>query len=152
MISDTAQLASLVRVLMTPAPKLTLPYANYVRRISLVALGLSLTDDLLLGLAACKRVERLTLGGASSISNAALRTVISKMPDINAIDLSHTEGTDHTVLQALGESCPKLNGLYLTDCKGVDAKGMRAIAEGCKAMRRVSAARGTWPLCIRQRS
>lgn len=122
---------------MTPSPRLTLPYSNYVRRISLVALGLSLTDDLLLGLAACKRVERLTLSGASSISNAALRTVISRMPDIQAIDLSNTEGTDHTVLQALGESCPKLNGLNLTACKGVDGRGMKAIAEGCRSMRRV---------------
>ena len=122
---------------MTPATRLTLPYANHVRRISLVALGLSLTDDLLLGLSACKRVERLTLTGASSISNAALRTVIAKMPDLVAIDLGHTDGTDHTVLQALGENCPRLNGLNLTECKGADARGMKAIAEGCRGLRRV---------------
>lgn len=137
-ITSISQLASLVRVLLTPVPRLTLPYPNYVRRISLVALGQYLTDEYFLGLAQCHRVERLTLSGASQVSSFALRAVIEKMPDLVAVDLASTPGTDYTVLEAIGANCPRLHGLNLSGCKDVDANGVMALTRGCKVLRRVS--------------
>lgn len=135
-LTSTHQLAMFVRVIKSR--KLTLPYATQVRRLYLAGLSDGLTDNLLVGLEKCHRMERLTLSKATGLTNQALRRIIEGMPDLVAIDLCEVGGTDDTVVKTIAERCSRIQGLNLSGCKSVGDEGVLAIATKSKLLRRVS--------------
>lgn len=139
-ITSASQLASLCRVLNTPASALSLPYHTQIRRMNFNLINKDLSSELFVPLRVCTRMERITMVGCSRVSAAALRTVIDAMPELVAVDMANSDSVDDSVLKILGRRCPRLQGLNLSGCKSVGDEGVRAIARGCRMLRRVSSA------------
>lgn len=130
------QLIAFLRVIQSPNP--SLPYSETVRRLNLLTLAENITDELLLGLRYCTRIERLTLPGLTLVSSKALRTVVSQMPGMMAIDLSKSPAVNNSVVRQIAETCRKLQGLNLADCVKVEDEGILLVAKNNRLMRRVS--------------
>ncbi|WVF66363.1 hypothetical protein IAT40_001103 [Kwoniella sp. CBS 6097] len=127
-------LASLIRVISNP--KASLPYAQAVRRLHLSQLHPTITDDLMLGLSACTRVERLTLTGATHLSPEAIMAAVRDMPQLQAADFSGVMAVDDCVVEELAKTCAKLQAVNLSECKLVGDKGVLALAKHSKLLRR----------------
>ncbi|KAL1408918.1 SCF ubiquitin ligase complex subunit [Vanrija albida] len=134
-LSTVEGFASFVRVLASP--KTLLPYADIIKRLSVAGFAREINDDLFRGIAACKRLERLTLSGAVHLSPKALNDVFRELNDLIAIDVSGVTDVDDTVAQEIAISCPKTQGLNLTDCKQLTDEGLLAIAASMKNLRRI---------------
>ncbi|WVQ93980.1 hypothetical protein IAU59_001058 [Kwoniella sp. CBS 9459] len=133
-LPDVKTLASLIRVIANPNS--SLPYAQAVRRLHLSQLHPTITDDLILGLSACTRVERLTLTGAAHLSPEAIAAALREMPLLQAADFSGVMAVDDSVVEVLAKTCVKLQAINLSECKLVGDKGVLALAEHSKLLRR----------------
>ncbi|WVQ85161.1 hypothetical protein IAT38_007326 [Cryptococcus sp. DSM 104549] len=134
-LPNPQSLASLIRVLNSP--NRSLPYANAVRRLHLTQLASTLTDELLLGLASCTKLERLNVTGAERLSAAALSAVLVGMPGLTSADLTGVESVDDKVVDKLARTCAKLQAVNLTDCSLVGDEGVLSLAKNTKLLRRV---------------
>lgn len=115
----------------------TFTYPKFVRRLNFLTLGQDLSSQLFTRLAACTRLERLSLVNCSSITDEALSTVLPCCPNLVALDLTGVvETTDRAVL-ALANTAHKLQGLNLGGCKLVTDEGVLAIANKCPQLRRI---------------
>jgi F-box and leucine-rich repeat protein GRR1 len=115
----------------------TFPYALFVRRLNFSALADKMSDQILLRLVACERLERLTLAGCVNITDEAVIRMLEHCPSLVALDLSECRDiTDSSVVVAANR-CKRLQGLNLSGCKKVTDVGVDAIARGCKMLRRV---------------
>lgn len=115
----------------------TFTYPKFVRRLNFLTLGQDLSSQLFTRLAACTRLERLTLVNCSSLTDEALSTVLPCCPNLVALDLTNvTETTDRAVI-ALANTAHKLQGLNLGACKLVTDEGVIAIANNCPQLRRI---------------
>ena len=115
----------------------TFTYPKFVRRLNFLTLGQDLSSQLFTRLAACSRLERLTLVNCSSITDEALSTVLPCCPNLVALDLTNvTETTDRAVV-ALASTAHKLQGLNLGACKLVTDEGVVAVANNCPQLRRI---------------
>ncbi|KAE8540539.1 hypothetical protein D1P53_003489 [Cryptococcus gattii VGV] len=129
------QLASIVRVIHSPSR--SLPYANAIRRLPLIQLGPTLTDELFTSLSVCSRLERLNISGADKLTSRALRNVIACVPNLVSLDLTGVINTDDAVLVVVGETCKKLQAINLSDCKLVGDEGVLALAKESRVLRRI---------------
>jgi hypothetical protein len=115
----------------------TFPYALFVRRLNFSALADKMSDQILLRLVACERLERLTLASCVHITDDAVTRMLERCPGLVALDLSECRDiTDDSVLMAANR-CKRLQGLNLSGCRKVTDIGVGAIARGCKMLRRV---------------
>lgn len=118
-------------------PDSSFPYASYIRRLNFSMLAGELDDQLFGRMAACHRLERLTLSGCSELTEPSLAYVLSHMPQLVAIDLSGvTHVTDNT-LNVLATTCSRLQGANLTGCYRITSRGVRSIAQHCPMLRRI---------------
>ncbi|OCF33098.1 hypothetical protein I317_01898 [Kwoniella heveanensis CBS 569] len=133
-LPDVKTLASLIRVISNP--RSSLPYAQAVRRLHLSQLHPTITDDLILGLSACTRVERLTLTGAANLSPDVIMSAVMCMPQLQAADFSGVMAVDDDVVEELATRCSKLQAINISECRLVGDKGVLALAKHSKLLRR----------------
>ncbi|OXG19701.1 F-box and leucine-rich repeat protein GRR1 [Cryptococcus neoformans Tu401-1] len=129
------QLASIIRVIHSPTR--SLPYANAIRRLPLIQLGPTLTDELFTSLSVCSRLERLNISGADKLTSGALRNVIACVPNLVSLDLTGVINTDDAVLVVVGETCKKLQAINLSECRLVGDEGVLALAKESRVLRRI---------------
>ena len=134
-LESVRQLSAVARVLVTR--QTSLPYATSIRRLNLTPLAEVLVDEVIVPFEKCKRVERLTLSGASGINAWALRRLVRGMPLLISLDLANMENVTDEVLQDVAANCPNLQGLNLTGCKLVGDAGLGALAWRVRNLRRV---------------
>lgn len=134
-LTSITQFASFVRVLSLPDP--LLPYSTMVRRLVFNGFAKHLTDDLFRGIATCKRLERLTLPGATRLTSKSLIHVLGKLRGLIAIDLMGVIAVDDQVVRQIAQSCPQVQGLNLARCLYLTDDGVMAIATQLKSLRRV---------------
>jgi len=121
-------------------PEASFPYALYIRRLNFSMLAGDLDDQLFGRMAACHRLERLTLSGCCQITDDTLIRVLQHTPHLVAIDLSGVvKLTDRTLYQ-LAAMCPKLQGVNLSGCALVSSEGVIALANACHSLRRIKLA------------
>jgi F-box-like len=112
------------------------PYAQFVRRLNLLAVSREMTPRYLAMLADCTQLERLTMGGAFLISDSAVRAIVPGFKKLLALDLSLVDLVDDG-LCAVAESCRLLQGLNVSQCSRLTDKSVQAIADNCHNLRRV---------------
>jgi F-box and leucine-rich repeat protein GRR1 len=126
----------MIRVINSPDQ--TFPYRRFIRRLNFSSMHEHLTDEFILQLDQCERLERLTLAGCKLIGSEALVTLLSKTTRLIALDLSDVPKAGDDVAETIARSCPKLQGLNLSGCKALTDKGLEAVARNCFQLRRVS--------------
>ncbi|KAG8846161.1 SCF ubiquitin ligase complex subunit [Tulasnella sp. 330] len=112
-------------------------YATFIRRLNFTLLGHDLSDQYFVRLAACVRLERLTLFGCSALSDDYLHCVLRCCPNLVALDLTGVVGVTDLSICGLAASSPRLQGINLGGCKQVTDAGIVALAEGCRNLRRI---------------
>lgn len=134
--SSMARLWKMIRVINSPDQ--TFPYRRFIRRLNFSSMHEHMTDDFILQLGQCERLERLTLAGCKLVGSEALVTLLSKTKRLIALDLSDMPGASDDVARTIAQSCPRLQGLNLSGCKGLTDRGLEAVARSCFELRRVS--------------
>ena len=118
-------------------PATTFPYASFIKRLNFSQLADRMSDALLMHLAVCNRLERLTLAGCNEITDSALFMLLGSCQSLVALDLSDcAKITDETVKVA-ARNCRRLQGLNLSGCTLVTDAGVQEVAKGCQLLRRV---------------
>ncbi|CEH12429.1 Leucine rich repeat proteins, some proteins contain F-box [Ceraceosorus bombacis] len=119
------------------SPTATFEYASFVRRINFVAIAGHLTDDTFRSIAACTRVERLTLSDCKHLSNKVLEEVLTQTKNIVAIDLTGVTGLEDGALKILAATCPRLQGINLSGCQQLSSEAVANLARAAPLLRRV---------------
>ncbi|CAJ0894855.1 13817_t:CDS:2, partial [Entrophospora sp. SA101] len=96
----------------------------------------NLSDQILIRLSSCERLERLTLGGCRKLTDEGLLKLLDKSEGLIALDVSDIENLTDVVIELVGERCRRLQGLNVSMCKKITDKGITAIASKCKGLRR----------------
>lgn len=134
-ISHPNALNGLLAVLSSP--KQTFHYNDFIRRVNLSLLSTNIDDAVLVQLAPCRRMERLTLSGSAAITDRGLGYLLDHCQTLVALDLSDcTQLTDIACL-SISKNCRRLQGLNLSGCKNLASIGITAIAMECRELRRV---------------
>lgn len=118
-------------------PDASFPYASYVRRLNFSTLAGDLDDQLFGRMAACHRLERLTLAGCSQVTDATLARVLRNTPQLVAVDLSGVVQLTDATLEVLAATCTRLQGANLSGCRQIRTHGVLALANACPSLRRV---------------
>jgi F-box and leucine-rich repeat protein GRR1 len=126
----------MTRVLRSDDP--SLPYASSLRRLGLSAIASDLTDELIDGLELCRRIEKLTLTGATNLTTQGIKKLVSGLPELTTADLAAVSGVEDTVVTTIAETTPRLQGLNMTKCISVGDEGLKSIAKHSNLFRRVS--------------
>lgn len=130
-------LESLLRTLDTPTHELTVDYASLVRRINLTNLPSAVDDSILLQMRACTKLERLTIGGCSKLTDLSLVPLLQNNHEILSIDMTNLENLSDNTLITLAQNCPKLQGLYASGCKHFTDDSINALAANCPYLKRM---------------
>ncbi|PWZ03354.1 RNI-like protein, partial [Testicularia cyperi] len=131
-ISSLFKLIAVIR-----KPDQLFPYASFVRRLNFSVLANQLEDQLFLMMAACTRLERLTLAGCSHISDSTLVKVFQETKQLVAIDLTDLGNLTDETLLTLAANGPRIQGINLSGCKKITSKGVVELAKSCRLLRRV---------------
>lgn len=135
-ISHPDALQGILTVLSSP--KQTFHYSDFVRRVNLSLLYPHVNDAVLVQLASCKRMERLTLSGSTSITDRGLGLLLDQCQSLVALDLSDCAQLTDIACLSISKNCRRLQGLNLSGCKNLASIGITAIAMECRELRRVS--------------
>lgn len=115
----------------------TFAYSSFIRRLNFVALASDMSDLLFSRLAACTRLERLTLVNCGALSDEVISKVLPCCPNLVALDLTNVFDTsDESILQLAG-AASRLQGINLGGCKKVTDVGIQALARSCPLLRRI---------------
>lgn len=128
-------LFKLIHVMIQPGA--SFPYASYIRRLNFSMLAGELDDQLFGRMALCHRLERLTLSGCSQVTAPTLARVLSKTPQLIAVDLSGVACVSDETLRVLAATCARLQGANLSGCAQVTNDGVCALARQCHMLRRI---------------
>ncbi|KAG8802032.1 SCF ubiquitin ligase complex subunit, partial [Serendipita sp. 399] len=112
------------------------PYARFVRRLNLSGVADDVKDAHFRCLAACHRLERLTLNGCVHLTDKSL-VVLSAMVNLIALDLTGVVDVTDLTLVAVATSSSKLQGVNLEGCKKITDVGVIALADNCRLLRRI---------------
>ena len=119
------------------SPDQTFTYASFIRRLNFLSLAPFTTDNVLLALSHCDRLERLTLVNCFELTSFALATALPHFPNIVALDLSGVVNTTDDAVIGLAKAARRLQGINLSGCGEVTDKGVLALASHCPLLRRV---------------
>lgn len=132
------RLSTLVKLItVISRPDHTFTYARFIKRLNFLFLGIDLRDVLFSRFKLCDRLERLNLVNCSNISEDALCDVLTKFPNLIAIDLSAVVDTSDRVIHGLALVAKRLQGINLTGCNRVTDAGVLDLARECTNLRRV---------------
>ncbi|CAK7233275.1 SCF ubiquitin ligase complex subunit [Sporothrix bragantina] len=121
---------------------LTLPnqyfhYKDFIKRLNLASIADKVNDGSVLPLAACNRIERLTLTNCKNLTDSGLIPLVQNSTHLLALDISGDEHITEATLFALAEHCRRLQGLNVSNCTRISNEGMIRLAESCKYIKRI---------------
>jgi F-box and leucine-rich repeat protein GRR1 len=133
-------------------------YRDFVKRLNLSALAAKVNDGSVMPLAACTRVERLTLTGCSNLTDLGLIALVSNNSHLYSLDVSLGSSSssssevvfhDHITeasIDAISANCPRLQGLNVSGCHRIANESFIQLAHSCRYIKRVSSlqARHVW--------
>ncbi|CAE7178795.1 unnamed protein product, partial [Rhizoctonia solani] len=119
---------------------LTFRYASFVRRLNFMSFTGELSDHLISRIADCTRLERLTLVNCVNLTDESLETVLSKMPNLVALDLTGIGAVTDRSITAVSRVASRLQGINLGGCKLITDEGITQLATNCTLLRRVKLA------------
>ncbi|KAK9790478.1 putative F-box domain-containing protein [Seiridium cardinale] len=115
----------------------TFTYPDFIKRLNLATLSRQVNDGSVTPLAACTRVERLTLTNCTALTDAGLMALVQNSPHLLALDISQDDKITEQSVFAIAENCPKLQGLNVTNCKRISNESMMKLAERCRYIKRL---------------
>ena len=124
-------------LLILQSPTQTFPYATFIKRLNFSSMQSSMSDSMLARLSDCIRLERLTLTGATNITDIGACLLMGGCHCLVALDLSDCVQLSDQTMSAIGMNCPRLQGLNLTGCIEVTDAGIYCIASRCTMLKRV---------------
>lgn len=136
--SRLSTLFQLIHVMVQPAPMF--PYASYIRRLNFTLVARDVDDQLFGRMAACHRLERLTLAGCTRITDATLARVLRETPQLVALDVSGVTSVTDATLEVLAHHCPRLQGVNLSGCERITSAGVQELARHARGLRRIKLA------------
>lgn len=113
------------------------PYRDFVKRLNLASLADGINDGSILPLAACTRVERLTLTNCRQITDHGLKALIENSSSLLAIDISNDRNITEESINAMAEHCKRLQGLNISGCEQISNESMINLAQSCRYIKRV---------------
>ncbi|CUA69166.1 SCF E3 ubiquitin ligase complex F-box protein grrA [Rhizoctonia solani] len=119
---------------------LTFRYASFVRRLNFMSFGSELSDHLISRIADCTRLERLTLVSCVNLTDGSLEGILSKMPNLVALDLTGVGSVTDRSITAVSRIASRLQGINLGGCKLITDEGITQLARNCTLLRRVKLA------------
>ncbi|KAK4235636.1 hypothetical protein C8A03DRAFT_36510 [Achaetomium macrosporum] len=123
-------------------------YRDFVRRLNLSALAGRVNDGSVMPLAACTRVERLTLTGCSNLTDLGLIALVSSNSYLYSLDVSlgssssssdvlfHDQISEASIY-AIAEHCPRLQGLNVSGCHRISNESFIQLARNCRYIKRL---------------
>ena len=113
-------------------------YRDFIKRLNLAALADKVNDGSVLPLAACTRVERLTLTNCRGLTDSGLIALVENSPSLLALDISSDKNITESSINAISENCKRLQGLNISGCDNISNESMVNLAENCRYIKRVS--------------
>lgn len=113
-------------------------YRDFVKRLNLASLADKVSDGSVLPLAACTRVERLTLTNCRNLTDSGLTALVHGSPSLLALDISNDKNITETSINAIAEHCKRLQGLNISGCDSISGESMINLAQNCRYIKRVS--------------
>ncbi|AEO63115.1 uncharacterized protein THITE_2107996 [Thermothielavioides terrestris NRRL 8126] len=125
-------------------------YRDFVRRLNLSALAAKVNDGSVMPLAACTRVERLTLTGCSNLTDLGLIALVSNNSHLYSLDVSLGSSSssssevvfhDHITeasIDAISANCPRLQGLNVSGCHRIANESFIQLAHSCRYIKRLN--------------
>lgn len=113
-------------------------YAEFVKRLNLAQLSQEVNDGSVVALAACNRVERLTLTGCSGLTDMGLTALATNSSHLMALDISGDFQITEESIKVIAEHCKRLQGLNISNCVRISPESLVVLAEACKYLKRVS--------------
>ncbi|KDN46826.1 RNI-like protein [Tilletiaria anomala UBC 951] len=118
-------------------PSATFDYAMFIRRLNFSLLGEELDNATFERMAACVRLERLTLAGCRALSDEKLSAVLENTKELVAIDLTDVTQLSDRTINTLAMTCSRLQGINLTGCTLISSASVANLARNCKLLRRI---------------
>ncbi|QUC16591.1 uncharacterized protein UV8b_00832 [Ustilaginoidea virens] len=112
-------------------------YRDFIKRLNLAALADKVNDGSILPLAACTRVERLTLTNCRGLTDSGLIALVNNSPTLLALDISNDKNITEQSINAIAENCNRLQGLNISGCDGISNESMINLAQNCKYIKRL---------------
>ena len=132
-----SSLFQMVSILSRKPQDQTFTYPRFVRRLNFLSLGQDLSSQLFVRLAACTRLERLTLMNCGAITDDALVAALPAWPNLVALDLTNVQDATDRAIITLANTARRLQGLNLGSCKLVTDEGIIAVAQNSPQLRRI---------------
>ncbi|KAI1110573.1 hypothetical protein F5Y14DRAFT_454891 [Nemania sp. NC0429] len=127
--------ASICATLALERPFFT--YTDFIKRLNLAALANRVNDGSVIPLAACTRVERLTLTNCFDLTDVGLTPLVRGSQHLLALDISGDSNITEASIIAIAENCRKLQGLNVSGCRGVSNESLAQLAESCRFIKRL---------------
>ncbi|KAM3586663.1 SCF ubiquitin ligase complex subunit [Umbelopsis sp. WA50703] len=145
---STKTLSRFCSLLRQDPSTMTFLYPSMIRRLNLSNLSEDIDDAVISCLAACNRLERITLAGCTRLTDNGILSLLQHSVGQNliSVDLSDMINVTDTTIFAIAEKCPKLQGLNLSMCKDsqdpsdsvqIHDESIIRIAERCPSLRRI---------------
>ncbi|KAF2152104.1 RNI-like protein [Myriangium duriaei CBS 260.36] len=112
-------------------------YQDLVKRLNMSTLGSQISDGVLLGMTACKRIERLTLTTCTKLSDFSLVPLIHGNRSLVALDVTGMEFFTDKSLLTVADNCVRLQGLNVTGCRRLTDESVMAVARNCRHLKRL---------------
>lgn len=112
-------------------------YQDLVKRLNMSTLAGQVSDGCLVGMTACKRIERLTLTNCNKLTDVSLQPLVDGNRSLLALDITGLgEVTDKTMI-TVADNCLRLQGLNVSGCKKLSDASIVAIAKSCRHLKRL---------------
>ncbi|KID75755.1 SCF E3 ubiquitin ligase complex F-box protein grrA [Metarhizium brunneum] len=112
-------------------------YRDFIKRLNLAALADKVNDGSVLPLAACTRVERLTLTNCRGLTDSGLIALVENSPSLLALDISNDKNITEQSINTIAQYCKRLQGLNISGCDGISNESMINLAQSCKYIKRL---------------
>jgi F-box and leucine-rich repeat protein GRR1 len=112
-------------------------YQDLVKRLNLSTLASQISDGTLMGLTACKRIERLTLTNCAKLTDLSLTDLIEGNRSLIALDVTQLDQLTDKTLELVARHCIRLQGLNITGCRRFTDQSLVQIAQSCRQLKRL---------------
>ena len=112
-------------------------YKDFIKRLNLSALSDKINDGSVMSLAACSRIERLTLTNCRALTDVGLIALVENSAMLLALDITNVQAISDRSIYKIAEHCKRLQGLNISGCENVHNDSMIALAHNCRYIKRV---------------
>lgn len=126
---------SVVRSIRTPNKFFA--YQDLVKRLNMSTLASAVSDGTLLGMADCKRIERLTLTNCGKLTDLSIQPLVDGNRSLLALDVTGLDQLTDRTMMTVADHCLRLQGLNVTSCKKLTDASIAAVARNCRHLKRL---------------